>query len=318
MLPNRMIPQISVVIPLYNKGHHIARALNSVLTQNIQTFEVIVVDDGSTDDGVEIVKGFDDSRIRVIQQENQGVSLARNKGVNYAKTNYIAFLDADDEWLPEHLENLLKLFDKFPNAGFISTNYTIVIREGIEKKPKIKNLGFKTECGLIQRFFFILTLGYSPLIISSMGIRKDIFLKYGGFLSGKNWGEDHELWCRIALQESVAYCSTRSAIWHWDSENRLGNISPPVELEPAYFTVKNALSQGVARTEKFHDIYEYLAKKEIEYAIRLLKAGKPKAALSVLLRCKTRRLYHLKILWIILCVFPIPNILSLRTGRFRL
>jgi len=127
------------------------------------------------------------------------------------------------------------------------------------------------------------------------GNQERYFLKYGGFLSGKNWGEDHELWCRIALREPVAYCSTRSAIWHWDSENRLGNISPPVELEPVYFTVKNALSQGIARTENFRDIYEYLAKKEIEYAIRLLKAGKPKTALSVLLRCKTKRHYYLKI-----------------------
>lgn len=300
-------PGISVVIPLYNKGPHIARTLNSVLNQTFQNFEIIIVDGGSTDNGIDVVKKFIDPRIKLIRQIGNGVSIARNQGVNISQSNYIAFLDADDEWLPDHLENLFKLFKKFPDAGFIGTNYTIMVQEGKEIKPVIKNLEFSLKYGLIKRFFFILAIGYSPLIISSMGIRKDIFIKYGGFLTGKSWGEDHELWCRIALQENVGYCLSRSAIWHWDAENRLGNILPPLELEPGYYTVKNAFTEGLIRTEDINDVREYLAKKEIEYAIRLIKANNIQTGIKLLWRCKTKRFRHLKIIWIFLCLFPFRN-----------
>ncbi|MGI6022871.1 MAG: glycosyltransferase family 2 protein, partial [Methanoculleus sp.] len=94
------MPEVSVVIPLYNKAPYIARALASVITQTCQGFEVIVIDDGSTDGGAEIVRRLDDTRIRVIRQENRGVSAARNRGIESARTDFIAFLDADDEWMP--------------------------------------------------------------------------------------------------------------------------------------------------------------------------------------------------------------------------
>jgi len=300
-------PGISVVIPLYNKGPYIARTLDSVLNQTYQNFEIIVVDDGSTDNGIDVVKGFIDPRIKLIRQIRSGVSIARNRGVNISQSNFIAFLDADDEWLPDHLENLVKLFKKFPNAGLVGTNYKIVVQEGIEIKPIIKNLKFSFKYGLIKRFFRILSTGYSPLIISSIGIRKDIFLIYGGFLPGKSWGEDHELWCRIALQENVGYCLSRSAIWHWDAENRLGNILPPLELEPGYYTVKNAFAEGLIRTEDINDVREYLAKKEIEYAVRMIKAKNIGTAIKVLLKCKTERFWYLKLIWIFIGLFPFRN-----------
>jgi glycosyltransferase involved in cell wall biosynthesis len=299
-----LAPQISVVIPLYNKGLHIARTIQSVLNQTVQDFEIIVVDGHSSDNGPSIVQNYSDPRIHFFLQNSKGVSEARNEGVKYAQSNFIAFLDADDEWLPCHINNLLLLFKKFPDAGFVGTNYKIGLAEGREKKPKIKNLGITSHYGLIERFFFVSTRGYSPIITSSMGIKKDIFLQYGGFLSGKSWGEDHELWGRIALERPVAYCRECSAIWHWDAENRLGNVMPPLEMEPAYNTVKNAFSRDLVKTEKSSDVHEYLAKKEIEYAIRILKSGNNKKAFLILLRCRTARFFFLKFFWIVLCLFP--------------
>jgi len=119
------MPEVSVVIPLYNKAPYIARALASVITQTCQDFEVIVIDDGSTDGGAEIVRRLDDTRIRVIRQENRGVSAARNRGIESARTDFIAFLDADDEWTPTHLEALLRLRDRYPHAGAYGTAYLI-------------------------------------------------------------------------------------------------------------------------------------------------------------------------------------------------
>jgi len=107
----------TVVIPLYNKAHIIMRTLASVLTQTYTEFEVIIINDGSTDNSLEVINSFtQDSRIRIFDQSNQGVSAARNRGVNYAQHNYIAFLDADDEWLPGYLEKMKAAIELFPNA----------------------------------------------------------------------------------------------------------------------------------------------------------------------------------------------------------
>lgn len=109
---------ISVVIPLYNKAHTIGRTLGTVMRQTFQDFEVVIVNDGSTDDGTNVIrKNFTDSRIRIIDQENAGVSMARNRGVDEAKGKWIAFLDGDDEWHPEYLNEMQKLIVKYPEAG---------------------------------------------------------------------------------------------------------------------------------------------------------------------------------------------------------
>lgn len=95
-MPERS-PHVSIIIPLYNKAPYIKRALDSVISQTIQDFEVIVVNDGSTDGGEHIVEGYSDARIHLVHQKNKGVSAARNRGVSLAKSNMVAFLDADDE-----------------------------------------------------------------------------------------------------------------------------------------------------------------------------------------------------------------------------
>ena len=105
---------VSVVIPLYNKKNYIRRAIRSVMMQTIEDFEIIIIDDGSIDGSGDVVKTFLDSRIRLIRQENQGVSVARNNGVSNSRADFIAFLDADDEWLPRQLEDLLRLRKKYP------------------------------------------------------------------------------------------------------------------------------------------------------------------------------------------------------------
>jgi glycosyltransferase involved in cell wall biosynthesis len=108
----------TVVIPLYNKAHIVLRSLASVLTQTYQNFELLIVNDGSTDNSVEIIRQFSsDPRIRIIDQKNQGVSVARNTGVKFAKYEYIAFLDADDEWLPGYLQKMYEAIQLFPSAA---------------------------------------------------------------------------------------------------------------------------------------------------------------------------------------------------------
>jgi len=106
--PDKKSPLVSVIIPLYNKEPYVERALRSVLMQSIQTFEIIVVEGGSTDNSLEKVQRFDDPRITVVQQREKGVSAARNEGVQAARSEFLAFLDADDEWMPGFIETMIR------------------------------------------------------------------------------------------------------------------------------------------------------------------------------------------------------------------
>lgn len=116
------IPQFSVVIPLYNKAHTIVHTLSTVMRQNYADYEVVIVDDGSTDNGAMLIRShFDDPRIRIIHQENAGVSAARNRGIDEARGEWVAFLDGDDEWHPEYLSIMCCAIEKYPQAVMISS-----------------------------------------------------------------------------------------------------------------------------------------------------------------------------------------------------
>jgi len=118
-----MLPFFSIVIPVYNKENHIKATLESVLNQSFKDFEVIIVNDGSTDGSDTIIKQKSDERIRLYTIENHGVSFARNYGISKARTSFIALLDADDIWYSNHLEDLKNLLKRFPNCGLYCTAY---------------------------------------------------------------------------------------------------------------------------------------------------------------------------------------------------
>ena len=113
----------SIVIPLYNKENLIEYSIRSILSQTFQDFEIIVVNDGSTDNSVSIAESVMDSRIRIINQTNAGVSAARNRGIKEARYNLIAFMDADDEWKPDYLDTQYRLIQKYPECSVFACNY---------------------------------------------------------------------------------------------------------------------------------------------------------------------------------------------------
>src|SRR4030042_5052103 len=112
------MPTVSIIIPTYNRAHLVMRAINSVLDQSFQDFEIIIVDDASRDNTEKMVSGIRDKRIFYIRHEkNRGGSAARNTGIKQARGEYIAFLDSDDEWLPEKLEKQLKVLEQYTNSA---------------------------------------------------------------------------------------------------------------------------------------------------------------------------------------------------------
>lgn len=222
--------RFSVIIPLYNKAAYVRKAVESVLGQSFRDFELIVVDDGSTDESAGIVEGIQDSRIRLIRQENAGVSVARNNGVAASSAPYLCFLDADDWWEPSFLEEMDKLIDEFPDAGIYGTNYTIV--NETKRKTRIAPIGLVDG---FERGYINYCQAYSkhlgmPLTSSSVCIPKDVFIKMGGFPKGLTLGEDFILWIHIALQLPVAFLNRPLSNYNQDVDenNRAaGRLHPP-------------------------------------------------------------------------------------------
>ena len=230
----------SIIIPLYNKAGYIEKALYSVLNQIYREFEVIIVNDGSTDDSLKNLQfvirtiqagelNFSD-KIKVIDQKNQGVSTARNNGVKAARYNYIAFLDADDWWEATYLEEMKKLIDEFPSAGIYGSSYYKVKNgQNICAKTGVDS-GF--ERGLIDYFRAYSKSLWMPLWTCSTIIKKEVFESENGFKPKLKLGEDFDLWMRVALKFPVALINKPLAFYNQDVEinNRaLGKLYPPEE-----------------------------------------------------------------------------------------
>ena len=281
------MPQISVIIPLLNKGPYIKRALDSVFAQNFKDFEVIVIDGGSMDDGPDIVKKYGDNRIKFMRQGGKGVSAARNQAVNACSSDLIAFLDADDEWLPKHLGTIIELREKFPQAGAYTTAYKIKERNGNLRWAKYRSIPPSPWEGLIPNYFRSAALGEFPVWTSAACIPKNVFMEMGGFVEDAWWGEDADLWGKIALTYPIAFSWKWGAIYHWDSEGRACG-RPSLEVEPFVTTANNAIKRGLVPENQLSDVKEYVARKEIYRAACNLSVGDNKNAYSILKRIDTK------------------------------
>lgn len=196
---------ISVVIPMHNREHIVSETINSVLAQTYSNFEVIIVNDGSTDDSLNVVKtNFKDPRIRVIDQENQGVSVARNRGVKESKFDYIAFLDADDAWKPEFLATIVDAIEKEPDAGIYGTSslhVDYVSGDYVDGTvSKLKNKIAKVNC-----FRHIHLLPHTSAITVKKSSLYKIDENLDVFPVGMLMHQDWALFFRLALIEDVVY-----------------------------------------------------------------------------------------------------------------
>ena len=213
-------PFFSVVIPLYNKQNHVKETIETVLNQTFQDFEIVVVNDGSTDKSVKVVESINDNRIRLIDQENGGVSVARNRGIKEANSEYIAFLDADDLWLPDFLQTIYELIEKFPEAGLFTTTYKKRKANGEEINMNIQGLPSINYEGIIPNFFKSATLGNFPTWTSVVCIPKKIFFENNiWFPVGEKYGEDLHVWARVAMLFDVACNTNFCALYMVEAEN---------------------------------------------------------------------------------------------------
>lgn len=196
----------SIIIPLYNKAPYIERAINSVLNQSLQNFEIIVVNDGSSDGGEKIVTKIVDERLKLVSQKNAGVSAARNTGAEEAQYEYLAFLDGDDTYEPNFLSEIIKLIGNFPNAGIYGTSNSFIYPNGKKVAEDFRYLFNGKEQGLLEDYFGLFAqIQKSPFSNSNLCIPKKIYQEFGGYKVGVKLTEDSDLWCRIALKYDVAF-----------------------------------------------------------------------------------------------------------------
>jgi len=303
---------VAVIIPLYNKKNYIARTIQSVLDQTINDFEIIIIDDGSFDGSSEVVKSFHDNRIQLFRQKNQGVSNARNNGVKRASADFLAFLDADDEWLPNHLQTLLRLRNNYPDAGAFTTAYRILDANEKMRSARYKAIPGPPFEGLIPNYFKSAALGDSPMNSSSIGIPKIVFNEFGGFPEGAWWGEDMDLFGKIALKYPIAFSWEIGAVYHWDANNRVCG-KPSLIPEPFVIFARNALKNNMVSDLFLTDLQEYIARKEIYRAASHLYIGNNLEARNILKNIQTRVFRKRKQLLLVLSIFPrFLNRLALR------
>lgn len=213
-------PYFSIVIPLFNKESLIKKTLETVLIQTYQDFEIVIVNDGSKDNSVKIVESIKDSRIRIIHQKNQGVSIARNNGIKESKAPYIVFLDADDIWLSNFLETIHDMTINFPEAGMYATNYELVDNKNQHTPLDIQALPNKNYIGLIPNYFKSVTLGDLLVWTSAVCIPKKIFFENNiWFPEGQKFGEDQHVWARVAMLFEIAYNTKVCAKYMIEAEN---------------------------------------------------------------------------------------------------
>lgn len=228
----------SIIIPLYNKANFITVAIQSVLNQSHQNFEVIVVDDGSTDDSALLVRAIHDDRIKLIQQANSGVSCARNQGIELAKGDLVCFLDADDWYLPTYLETIVSMALRYPETVFFATYYKNVSPINQNQKGMYWDPGDTHTVELIDDLFYRWRFG-TLFVTNSVAIRHAHLTQFKPYFPlGEQWAEDHDLWFRLAEKFRLAYCPAPLVGYRMQVDDSLCAIYDFRSLSPAYIRLE--------------------------------------------------------------------------------
>ncbi|MDE7304987.1 MAG: glycosyltransferase family 2 protein [Alistipes sp.] len=258
---------ISVVIPLYNKRDEVGATLRSVLAQTLPPVEVIVVDDGSTDGGAEVVRTIGGLSVRLISQSNAGVSAARNRGAAQAQGAYVAFLDADDRWEPGFLAEIAAMIREFPGCGIYSTAFWVVGREG----------RFPAPCpdlrGVVGNFFRDSAHRYISIPSASV-VPRHVFDEVGGFPPGMKIGEDLYLWVKIARRWPVCFSPARLVCYSKTAANRSAAIYTPERTD---FSFEQLYDPAAPEQER-----EFIARAALGKALIIsAKGGTEEAARAI-------------------------------------
>ena len=227
-----MSPFFSIIIPVFNKERHVLQTLESVQNQSFQNFEIIIVNDGSTDNSEKEILKFQHQKLKYFKNENKGASHSRNFAASKAKAPYIAFLDADDIWLPHHLEDLKNLIDDFPNCGMYCKAYT-AFQKDVEIKSRYHNISNKPWRGILKDYFES-SMQNSIATTPAVAMPRQIFESKGGFNEVYQSGQDIDLWIRVAIKHLVAFDNNVSVCINLNADNKLSEIKLSHKTFPTF------------------------------------------------------------------------------------
>ncbi|AWW32530.1 glycosyltransferase family 2 protein [Echinicola strongylocentroti] len=247
----------SIVIPLYNKEENISKTLASVQEQSYTDYEIVIVNDGSTDNSVKKVEEVNDHRIKLYHKKNGGVSDARNFGIEKAKNPYIVFLDADDLWKPNYLEEMALIIQEYPEAGMYNCAHSVIY------KGKAYDMDHDIKRGIIENYFKT-CLTHVIAWTSATIVRKDVFDKVGGFPVGMISGEDVYTWAKIALQYPVAFHPDSLTIYIKQDETIVGRSNKKDNCKESW---QDLFQEGN------NDVNKYIAMKAILKGTRYAWGG---------------------------------------------
>ena len=275
-------PIFSIIIPVYNHCKTLGRSIESVLNQTFSSFELIIVNDGSTEDVYTVVKSYmlKDERIFYLEKENGGVSDARNKGVEIANANYICFLDADDEYYCNHLETLEQMISEYKNCSMFVTSHETVLVDGksIFSNKVLNNIISLDNCYETDDIFTMMWKPKGTIIhINSVCIEKKTFDEVGGFEVGVKIGEDIDLFCRISIHDRIVFSKeTTTKRYREDSvASRNGNFIYDWIFEKRISTI---LNDNTISNEKKNKIKIYLNTRTMRKVLHYTMEGNRKKA----------------------------------------
>lgn len=282
--------RVSVVIPLYNKQAHIERALRSALDQEPAVHEVVVVDDGSTDDGAAVVERIaaTDARVRLLRQENGGVSRARNAGIAASTGDLIAFLDADDEWTPAFMSILCETATAWPFPSALAYGVGFEIVDGPDRisRPRLRGLWSGRETILSDLTFFRCSVeGDMPLHMSAFAVWRETLRHIAGdpFPAGEPMGEDQDLYVRILQRGDIALSRRVGARYRRDAENRACARNVPAGELPFARRLQAAIDDGAVDAQAAPWARRYIARHLVHVAAENVRTKRWRQALGILL-----------------------------------
>ena len=278
--------KFSVVVPLYNKATYIVSTIRSVLAQTMSDFEVIVVDDGSSDGGAELVIAMDDSRVRVVRQANAGVAAARNKAISLARGEWVAFLDADDWYHPEYLASLVEVQKAYPGVDTVAAKYLPVFHASGTWPP---------AWPVVKKLFDIELISDLPsrwmtgrcLFTSSIAVKTQLLhTMQPCFPLGESRGEDLDLWFRLAEHSPIALACTPLVAYRVGMEESLSAIPPSCVTEPFLQRLQERALSGFLTAKQSKSLLRLVAQFEVSKAREALESGCRMDCLQRLLKAR--------------------------------